>query len=61
MERDARHTEVDRTYDNVTDEQGMSSLRVDTYRSTSRQIRGKKSQPIRFAPDAIKRLKTLLA
>jgi hypothetical protein len=58
--RDTRHTEVDCTYSIVTDG-GGKHLQIDTYGSTTRQIPGKKSQSIRFTPEAIAQLKALLA
>ncbi len=61
LERDTVHSEVDCTYSIVMDDQGRRYLQVDTYGSTERQIPGKKSQSIRFAPEAIEELKRLLA
>lgn len=60
LERYTPHTEVDCTYSIVSDESGQRYLQVDTYGSTERQIPGKKSQSIRFAPEAIDQLKVLL-
>lgn len=60
LEKDSRHTDVDCTYSIVTDDQGHRCLQIDTYGSKTRQIPGKKSQSIRFAPEAIEQLKTLL-
>jgi hypothetical protein len=61
LERDVPHTEVECTYPIVSDAGGRRYLHVDTYGSTTRQLAGKKSQSIRFAPEAIVRLKALLA
>ena len=61
LERDSRHSEADCTYTIVTDEQGEKYLQVDTYGSATRQFEGKKSQSIRFAPEAIAELKAILA
>ena len=36
-------------------------LQVDTYGSRQRRIPGKKSQSIRFAPEAVQQLKAILA
>jgi hypothetical protein len=61
MEKDTPHSEVDCTYSIIHDEAGRRYLQVDTYGSKVRQIPGKKSQSIRFAPEAIEQLKALLA
>ena len=61
LEKDSPHTDVEGTYSIVSDEQGQRYLQVDTYGSTARQIPGKKSQSIRFSPEAIAQLKELLA
>jgi hypothetical protein len=60
LEKDTPHTEVDCTYSIVHDEAGQGYLQIDTYGSKARQIPGKKSQSIRFAPEAIQQLKVLL-
>ncbi|EXI80627.1 MAG: hypothetical protein AW10_01770 [Candidatus Accumulibacter appositus] len=59
LERDSRHTEVEGTYSVVRTDIGVF-LQVDTYGSRSRQATGKKSQSIRFAPEAIEQLKRIL-
>jgi len=61
LEKDTPHTEVDSPYSIVHDSNGRAYLRIDTYGSKARQIPGKKSQSIRFAPEAIEQLKSLLA
>ncbi|MBI2816434.1 MAG: methionyl-tRNA formyltransferase [Acidobacteria bacterium] len=61
LEKESPHSEVECTYSIVTDDHGQRYLQVDTYGSTTRQIPGKKSQSIRFAPEAIEQLKVLLA
>jgi hypothetical protein len=61
LEKDSPHSEADCTYSIVSDDQGQRYLQVDTYGSATRQIPGKKSQSIRFAPKAIEQLKQLLA
>ncbi len=61
LERDPTHTEVERTYSIVIYNDGRKYLQVDTYGSTARQIPGKKSQSIRFAPEAVMQLKAVLA
>jgi hypothetical protein len=60
LDKDSPHTDVDCTYSIVTDDQGRRYLQIDTYGSTTRKIPGKKSQSIRFAPEAIEQLKSLL-
>ena len=56
LEKGTPHTEVECTY-SIVDGQ---FLQIDTYGSKMRKIPGKKSQSIRFAPEAIAQLKTLL-
>lgn len=60
LDRSAAHSEVDCTYSIVTGEDGHRYLQIDTYGSKGRQIPGKKSQSIRFAPEAIAELKKIL-
>jgi hypothetical protein len=60
LDKDSPHTDVECTYSIVTDEQGHRYLQIDTYGSTTRKIPGKKSQSVRFAPEAIEQLKILL-
>ncbi len=60
LERDAPHKEVDCTYSIVHDDNGKVYLQLDTYGSNLRQFPGKKSQSIRFTPEAIEQLKALL-
>ena len=55
LERNAAHQEVDCTYSIVDDE-----LQIDTYGSDQRKILGKKSQSMRFSPEAIQQLKEIL-
>ncbi|MDQ8209305.1 hypothetical protein QEH52_17390 [Coraliomargarita sp. SDUM461003] len=60
LERDSKHTEVDCTYSFVVDDNGKQQLQIDTYGSSDRKILGKKSQSIRFSPEAIEQLKQIL-
>lgn len=60
LEKDTPHTEVDCTYSIVHDKGGRAFLQVDTYGSKDRRNPGKKSQSIRFAPEAIEQLKALI-
>ena len=59
LERDSRHTEVECTYSIINEPDGVY-LQIDTYGSTARQEQGKKSQSIRFSPDAIGQLKSII-
>jgi len=59
LERESRHSEVSCTYSIVEDEEGKS-LQVDTYGSAHRKILDKKSQSIRFTPEAIAQLRKIL-
>ena len=61
LERVTPHSEVDCTYTIVADETGTKYLQLDTYGSRTRKIKDKKSQSIRFSPEAIAQLKTILA
>ena len=60
LERDSKHSEVNSTYTVVTNDDGKF-LQIDTYGSAERQESGKKSQSIRFSPEAIAQLKNILA
>jgi len=60
LDRDSKHSEVDCTYAIVEDDKGNKYLQIDTYGSKSRKIPGKKSQSIRFSPEAIEKLKEIL-
>ncbi len=60
LQRESKHTEVDCTYCVVSSPEGRF-LQVDTYGSNERQERGKKSQSIRFSPEAIAQLRQILA
>ena len=59
LERDSMHSEVDSTYTVINNDDGIF-LQIDTYGSKNRVIRGKKSQSIRFSPDALKQLKSIM-
>jgi hypothetical protein len=60
LERDSPHLEVRCTYSLVTDEAGSKYLQLDTYGSSGRKLKEKKSQSIRLAPTAITQLKSVL-
>jgi hypothetical protein len=60
LDNETRHTEAECTYSITSYEQGHRFLQIDTYGSKSRKILGKKSQTIRFSPEAIEQLKTIL-
>lgn len=57
---DARHTDARCTYAIINDEDGRRWLQVDTYGSSSRRLKGKKSQSIRFAPEAVAQLRKII-
>jgi len=61
LERDTDHSEVECTYDIVTDKYGRRYIQLDTYGSKERQIKGKKSQSIRLSQAAIEELKSIFA
>ena len=61
LEVEAKHTETECTYSVVHDRDGKLYLQVDTYGSPERKMAGKKSQSIRFAPEAIRELKAILS
>jgi len=60
LDRDSKHSEVNCTYAIVEDDQGDKYLQIDTYGSATRKIPGKKSQSLRFSPEAIEKLKDIL-
>lgn len=60
LDRDVPHSEAECTYSLVTGELGERYLQIDTYGSIERMVPGKKSQSVRFAPEAIEQLKRLL-
>jgi hypothetical protein len=60
--RDTTHSEVnDCTYSIIQGEDGRKSLQIDTYGSALRKIPGKKSQSIRFSPEALQQLRQILS
>lgn len=60
MDRDSSHTEVECTYTVIQGKEGEKYLQIDTYGSAVRKIPGKKSQSIRFSPEAIAQLREIL-
>jgi hypothetical protein len=60
LEHDSRHSEVKCTYSIIQDDSGRS-LQIDTYGSAHRKILDKKSQSIRFSPEAIAKLRDILS
>ena len=61
LERDNNHSEATATYSIVTCPDGSRLLQIDTYGSASRQEKGKKSQSLRFSPEALDQLKKIIA
>ena len=59
LDKYSAHTEVECTY-TVLDFGGRKYLQIDTYGSVTRQEKGKKSQSIRFAPEAIEELRAII-
>lgn len=57
---EARHREVDCTYAIWTDDQGSRWLQIDTYGSSQRKLVGKKSQTMRFGPEALAQLRRIV-
>ncbi len=60
LERDSKHSEVNATYTVVNNADGKF-LQINTYGAADRQETGKKSQSIRFSPEAIDQLKGILS
>jgi hypothetical protein len=59
---DSPHSEVkDCTYSVIVGADGRKSLQIDTYGSAQRKMPNKKSQSIRFSPEAIVQLRQILA
>jgi len=56
LDVEAAHTETECTYSIVQTKDGTRFLQVDTYGSSERKIAGKKSQSVRFAPEAVRQL-----
>ena len=55
LEHGSTHSEVECTYAIIQDKDGRS-LQIDTYGSAHRKMPDKKSQSIRFGPEAIAQL-----
>ncbi len=60
LEKESKHSKVDCTYALVRNSDGQKFLQIDTYGSSKRQIKGKKSQSIRFSQNAINELKNII-
>jgi hypothetical protein len=60
LQRDSSHSEASCTYSIIQGDEGKS-LQIVTYGSTYRKMRDKKSQSIRFSPEAIEQLRNILA
>jgi hypothetical protein len=60
LEAKSQHSETECTYTIVRADDG-TYLQIDTYGSRQRRIPGKKSQSIRFSPEAVEQLKAILA
>jgi len=51
-----KHTEAECTYYVIRGPRGEKFLQIDTYGSTHRKMPGKKSQSLRFSPEALAQL-----
>jgi hypothetical protein len=61
LERDSAHTEAKNcTYSIIQGDDGKA-LQIDTYGSAHRKMPNKKSQSIRFSPEAIAQLREILS
>ena len=60
LQIEASHSETQCTYSLVKDKDGTKYLQIDTYGSSERKIEGKKSQSIRFAPQAVAELRSII-
>ncbi len=60
LEKAGAHLPVECTYSIVLDLQGRRCLQIDTYGSPGRKLPGKKSQSVRFTPDALRELRSIL-
>jgi hypothetical protein len=60
MDSNRVHEPVDCTYTTFTDETGSKYLQIDTYGSSSRKIKGKKSQSLQFNEKSLKELKGII-
>jgi len=62
LDRGSAHTELkDCTYSIIQGDDGRKSLQIDTYGSAHRKMPGKKSQSLRFSPEAIEQLRHILS
>lgn len=59
LKTSAKHSDAECTF-SVIDEGGRKLLQLDTYGSSGRQIPGKKSQSLRFTPEALLVLKQII-
>jgi hypothetical protein len=59
LEKDTQHSEVEGTF-SIVDFGGEKYLQIDTYGSNNRQLKGKKSQSIRFPKEVIIQLKEII-
>jgi hypothetical protein len=61
LDRDSHHEEVECTYCIIYYNEGSKCLQIDTYGSKHRLMEGKKSQTIRFTPEALGQLKSIIS
>lgn len=60
LDHGSTHSEVNCTYSIILGDDGKS-LQIDTYGSAHRKMPDKKSQSIRFSPEAITQLREILS
>ena len=61
LQVEVKHTETEGTYSLVRDRDGLTYLQIDTYGSAERKLEGKKSQSIRFSPEAVADLRKIIS
>jgi hypothetical protein len=59
LTKEAKHSTVNCTY-SIVNADGKKFLQIDTYGSLTRKMPGKKSQSLRFSPEAIQQLKSII-
>jgi hypothetical protein len=60
LEIEAKHDDVSATYAIVKEPDGGRCLQIDSYGSSHRKIRGKKSQTMRFTAAAVAQLRSII-
>lgn len=60
MKNNRVHDPVDCTFSIFTNSEGKKYLQLDTYGSSSRKLKGKKSQSLQFDENSLQKLKTII-